>query len=38
MSKVTYKIWHSAGEWKEIAGGGANVWEEYSEEVANVTD
>lgn len=38
MSKGTYKIWHPTGEREEIAGGGADVWEEYSEEVVDVTD
>jgi hypothetical protein len=38
MSKVTYKIWRPTGEIYEIAGGTANGWEEYSEEVVNVTD
>lgn len=31
MSKVTYKVWRPTGEWEIIAGGGANIWEEYSE-------
>ena len=34
MNRVTYKIWRPTGEVEEIAGGSANVWEEYSEEDA----